>query len=126
RFVRLGTMCVSYQGEVNETTDGKRDCLSDNGTDGPLILRGANVCLYAIRAASQGEDRYLRVERYLAERAGSQKARHAQQRRVGFQRSSPQNNFRRLIAAMVEVGSCCFDTVSYIPESSSKLPLEAV
>lgn len=40
-----------------------------------------------------------------------------------FQRSSPQNNFRRLIACMIPSGQYCFDTVSYVPASASRLPL---
>ncbi len=35
--------------------------------------------------------------------------------RVGFQRSAPQQNYRRLIAAYIPAGELCFDTVSYIP-----------
>jgi hypothetical protein len=126
RLVRLGTVSTSYQGEVNETTDGRRGCLSDDRSAGPLVLRGANVCLYLFREASQGEDKHIRVANYLRQRSNSPKARHGQQPRVGFQRSSPQNNFRRIVAAMVPPGSFCFDTVSYVPESDSRLPLEVL
>lgn len=89
-------------------------------------MRGSNVCLYTMRSASQGEDRYVRVNEYLSARSGSAKARHGESRRVGFQRSSPQNNFRRIVAAMVEPRSFFFDTVSYVPESDSTLPLETL
>jgi hypothetical protein len=44
--------------------------------------------------------------------------------RVGFQRSSPQNNFRRIIAARVPKGSFCLDTVSYATEESAKIDLD--
>src|SRR5439155_17943357 len=44
--------------------------------------------------------------------------------RVGFQRSSPQNNFRRIIAARIPQGSFCFDTVSYVTEESSQIDLD--
>ncbi len=126
RLTRLGTMCTSYQGEVNETTDGRRECLADDRSAGPLVLRGANVCLYVLREASQGEDKFIRVANFLAQRSTSAKARHGQQPRAGFQRSSPQNNFRRIVAGLVPPGSFCFDTVSYVPESDSRLPLDAL
>ena len=44
--------------------------------------------------------------------------------RVGFQRSSPQNNFRRIIACRLSKGSFCFDTVSYVTDESSKMDLD--
>src|SRR5208337_504180 len=43
--------------------------------------------------------------------------------RIGFQRSSPQNNFRRIIACSVPKGEYCFDTVSYVPENETRLQL---
>jgi hypothetical protein len=88
-----------------------------------LVMRGANVSLYMLRKASQGEDFYIREQAFLASRSPGSKAFHSQQERVGFQRSSPQNNFRRIIACAVPPGNYCFDTVSYIPKSTSKLPL---
>ena len=44
--------------------------------------------------------------------------------RVGFQRSSPQNNFRRIIAARIPKGSFCLDTVSYITNESGQIDLD--
>ena len=123
RLVRLSTVCTSFQGEVNETTDGKKGVISKDSVDGPLILRGANVCLYVIREASQGEALYLREEEFLAGKSPTSKASHGLQERVGFQRSSPQNNFRRIIAAYIPAHQFCFDTISYIPAFSSSVPL---
>jgi hypothetical protein len=88
-----------------------------------LVLRGSNVCLYVLREASQGDDLYLRKQLFLKEKSRESKAFHSRQERVGFQRSSPQNNFRRLIACLIPSGQYCFDTVSYIPASASRLPL---
>jgi hypothetical protein len=124
-MARLGTMCVSYQGEVNETNESKpnRNAISRDSADGPLVLRGSNLTLYMIREASQGEPLYLRLDAFLAGKAADSKAFHHRTRRVGFQRSSPQNNFRRIVAAPIEAGQFCFDTVSYIPESESRLSL---
>ena len=123
RMRRLSELCTSYQGEVNETVEKSRGALSKDENDGTLILRGSNVCLYVVREASQGEDYYLREARFLEGKSPTSKAFHGRQRRVGFQRSSPQNNFRRIVATIIEPGNYCFDTVSYIIESSSQLPL---
>lgn len=126
RLGRLGKYCKQFQGEVNETNEGTKGNISDNQEDGPLILRGSNVCLYQIRKASQGESKYLEKEKYLNEKSLKSKAYHSQQLRVGFQRSSPQNNFRRIIATLIEPDNFCFDTISYVPKDHSKLPLEFI
>lgn len=115
---RLGTLCKSYQGEVNEKTDSR--FLSDRRSTGrQLVLRGSNVCMYVLRGASQGEALYLDSAAYQAAKKGSEKAFHTRLDRVGFQRSAPQNNYRRVIAAFVPAGEFCFDTVSYVPRSST-------
>ena len=123
RMGRLDSTCTSFQGEVNETNEKARHALSDNPADGPLVLRGANLCLYAVREASQGEDFYLKEAVFLAGKALAAKAYHGKQLRLGFQRSSPQNNFRRIVAALIQPGNYCFDTVSYVPASQSRAPL---
>jgi len=115
---RLGSACKSYQGEVNETTD--RGYLTrDAAGGGRLVLRGSNVCMYTLRDASQGVPLYIEGARYRAAKATSGKAGHTLVDRIGFQRSAPQNNFRRVIAAFVPAGEFCFDTVSYIPRTST-------
>ena len=81
----------------------------------------ANITLYAVRDASQGEPFFLNVERFLKEKRETTKAYHFRHRRVGFQRSSPQNNFRRIIAAPIDRGQFCFDTVSYVKGMSRAL-----
>ncbi len=123
---RLGTYCEASQGEVNETTDGKKGYVSYRSADGPSILRGANISLYVVREASQGNPIYLRKEKYLNGKPKSEKALHHLQRRVGWQESSPQNNFRRIIAAMIPADSFCNHKINYIPESASNLSLDIV
>ena len=118
-FSRLGELCTQYQGEVNETTE--KGFLSDAVGDGQEVLRGASVCLYAIREASQGVSKYIVQSEFLKGKAKDGKSWHSQETRVGFQRSAPQNNFRRIIAAPISTGEFCFDTISYIPASASKL-----
>lgn len=121
-FRRLGELCTQYQGEVNETTDKK--FLSETAADGTEVLRGASVCLYAIREASQGVAKYINRSDFLKGKGKDGKAWHTENTRIGFQRSAPQNNFRRIIAAPIPVGEFCFDTISYVPASSSKLAPE--
>lgn len=117
---RLSRYCVSFQGEVNETTH--KDFLSEDGGEGrTLVLRGSNVCLYVLREASQGEPLYVDAAAFRQGRSLDTKAFHGTIPRIGFQRSSPQNNFRRLIAARIPEGMLCFDTVSYIPLRNSAL-----
>lgn len=113
RMGRLGKFVTSFQGEVNETNE-RGKCLSKTPTAGPLILRGSNVCLYVLRDASQGEAIYLLEDQFFAGKSPDAKAFHSKQERVGFQRSAPQNNFRRIIGAWLPPRSYCFDTVSYI------------
>jgi hypothetical protein len=123
RMLRLGQLATAHQGEVNEKTDGNRGHISSSPDAGPRILRGSNLCLYALRGASQGQPIYLRQDQYLQGKRPTARAWHFRHNRVGFQRSAPQNNFRRLIACLIPAGHFCCDTVSYFPESESKLPL---
>lgn len=124
RIMRLGYYCHASQGEVNETTDGKKGFISSNPRDGVPILRGSNICLYVTREASQGEDIFLRKQKYLRGKPDSVKALHHEQRRVGWQESSPQNNFRRIIAASIPRGEFCNHKINYVPESDSKIELD--
>ncbi len=123
---RLRDYCEAFQGEINETTDGKRGFTSSDPGDGPLVLRGSAICLYVIREASQGEPMYLREDKYLKGKPDSIKAHHHQQNRIGWQESSAQNNFRRIIAAAVPKKIFCNHKINYIPEGDSKVPLDFV
>ena len=84
----------------------------------PPILRGANITRYCFRSASQGALLFLNIEKFFEGKSGNSKAYHSKEPRIGFQRSSPQNNFRRVTAAQISAGSFCFDTVSYVPFST--------
>jgi hypothetical protein len=120
RFQRLNAVCTSYQGEVNETTDKR--FISRSSADGQLVLRGSNVTMYALREASQGEDLYLDAERFLRGKDSDSKAHQSRGERIGFQRSSPQNTFRRIVSCPIPAGEFCFDTVSYIPYTECRIP----
>jgi hypothetical protein len=125
RMRRLGDFAVAFQGEVNETNDRKAGRISYDPRSGPEVIRGAHVCLYALREASQGKPVFLVRDQFLDRRSSAQdlKAFHHLHARAGFQRKSPQNNFRRLVAAMIERGTFLLESVSYIPEHRSELNL---
>ncbi len=124
-FATIGNFAKQYQGEVNETVEKKKGMLVKT-PENPLILRGSNITMYAVREASQGELYYLDDIKFLTGKKVDAKAFHHQYKRIGFQRSSPQNNFRRLIAAPINPGNYCFDTVSYVTEVSSKIDLDVL
>ena len=123
---RLGWYCSASQGEVNETTDGKRGLLASRREDGVEVVRGSCVSLYVVRSASQGHPIYLRRGPFLQAKPDSVKAQHHLRRRVGWQEAAPQNNFRRVVASMIPAGSFCNHLVNYFPEESSQIPLDLV
>ena len=120
---RMHEVATSFQGEVNETNERKRGTLTDR-RDAPVVLRGANVCMYAVREASQGEEVRLNVRKFLEGRTKGTKAFAHRHTRAGFQRSSPQNNFRRIIATRIGRDSFCIDTISYVTDESSQIDLD--
>ena len=124
RMVRLRELVEFFQGEVNETNERARGNLADN--QGTLVTRGASICLYVLREASQGADLYLNVDGFLSGKGPETKAFHYRYERIGWQESCPQNNFRRVIAAAIPAGGFCNHKVNYLPEHKSQLPLKFV
>jgi hypothetical protein len=126
RMARLSEFAEFFQGEVNETNERARGNLTDGAESGTLVTRGASICLYVARPASQGRDLFIDVDRFLNGKDEGSKSFHFRHRRVCWQESSPQNNFRRIIAALVPAGQFCNHKINYLPEHTSKLPLEFV
>lgn len=126
RMTRLKEYAEFFQGEINETNERAKGNLTLNPDDGKLVTRGASVCLYLLRDASQGEDLFLRVEKFLDSKGEDTKAFHHRQRRIALQESSPQNNFRRIITAFVPVGEFCNHTINYCPEHKCTTDLRFV
>ena len=120
---RMQDIAESFQGEVNETNERRRGAITD-APDTPVALRGANICLYAVREPSQGEEVRVQVEEFLRAKGKTTKAYAHKTKRVGFQRSSPQNNYRRIIAAPIQKGEFCLDTVSYVPSDACRIGLD--
>ncbi|HYP26817.1 MAG TPA: Eco57I restriction-modification methylase domain-containing protein, partial [Blastocatellia bacterium] len=125
RLVRLRQYTKFFQGEVNETNERTRGNLLD-GPEGKLVTRGASICLYMLRPASQGDDLWLNVEKFLRGKDEETKAFHHRYDRIGLQESCPQNNFRRVIAAFIPAGEYCNHKVNYLPEHTSQHPLKFV
>jgi hypothetical protein len=51
---------------------------------------------------------------------------HHRYERVAVQESSPQNNFRRVIAALIPAGEFCNHKINYVPTHKCLLPLKFV
>ena len=126
RLARFGEFVEFFQGEVNETNERARGNLLADGNNGKLVTRGAAICLYVLRNSSQGEDLFLNVERFLDGKGKNTRAFHHRHARISLQESSPQNNFRRIIAAYVPIGEFCNHTINYCPEHRSTFDLRFV
>lgn len=120
RISRLGDLAQFFQGEVNQTNAMRAGHLT-TADDGQLVVRGASVCLYQVREASQGENIYLNVVRFLAAAGSDTKNHHYQYERVVLQESSPQNNFRRIIASRLPTGEFCNHTINYTTGAHSRI-----
>ncbi len=114
-----------FQGEVNQTVATARRHLTSRDS-GPLITRGANISMYQLRQASQGEDIHLDVGAFLKGKGEDTKAFHHRFERVGLQESSPQNNFRRIIACRIPSGQFCNHKINYTTSKHSQISLELV
>jgi hypothetical protein len=125
RLVRLRNYVEFSQGEINETNQRQAGNLC-GANQGQLVVRGANLCLYVTRPASQGTDLFLNTAKFLANASRGSKAFHFQHERVAVQESSPQNNFRRVIAALVPSGEFCNHKINYVPAHKAKLPLKFI
>ena len=66
---------------------------------------------------------FLRESSFFEGKGPGTKAFHSKEERASFQRSSPQNNFRRVVSCRIAPNNYCFDTISYVPSSKSSLPL---
>ena len=113
-MVQLRDYVEFSQGEVNETNQREAGNLC-GPNEGQLVVRGANICLYITRPPSQGSDIFLDVEKFLQSAADDSKAFHHRYERVAVQESSPQNNFRRVIAALIPQGEFCNHKINYVP-----------
>lgn len=116
---KLGNIAVSQQGEVNLTTHAS--FLSDSPAD-PEVLRGANVDRYEFnREPKQGTPVYLHVSEFLQDRKPDSKFFDHKEVRIGYQRGAAIDNWRRIIACIIEPNNFCSDTINYIVKPKSNL-----
>lgn len=109
---RLDEVAASQQGEVNLTTHS--DLLSSKPL-GSEVLRGANVDRYEFNEEpKQGTPVYLQVNKFLSGKNPKSKAFDHRDTRIGYQRGSAIDNWRRIIACIIEAGNLCSDTINYI------------
>jgi len=116
-FELIGKQLVTYQGEMNETT--QIDYLSEEQV-GPLVYRGGNVQRYDfLEEARQGRDLYVK-ERSFRAKFKEGKFQHISLKRYGYQRKAALDNWRRLIFGPLPQPSYCFDSVSYFLDEGTK------
>ncbi len=102
----------SQQGEVNLTSHS--EYLTDK-EKGQIILRGAHINRYEFQEKpKQGTPMYLDVNRFLDAYGKDTKAYDHKYIRIGYQRGSAIDNWRRIIATIVEKDNFCSDTINYI------------
>ena len=124
-MARLRKYVTFFQGEVNQTVATAKGFLTKPDR-GHLVTRGANISLYQLREASQGQDIYLDVNAFLEGRKEESKAFHYRFERVGLQESSAQNNFRRIISCRIPKNRFCNHKINYTTEKHARVPLELI
>jgi len=108
----LKNLAPSQQGEVNLTSHA--EFLSYN-PNGQIVLRGAHIDRYQFNEEpKQGTPVYLNIEKFLQAHSKNTKAYDYQYTRIGYQRGAAIDNWRRIIATIIEKGNFCSDTVNYI------------
>jgi hypothetical protein len=89
---------------------------------GPEVLRGANVDRYELNSEpKQGTPLYLHVSKFLQDRRSDSKFFDHREIRIGYQRGSAIDNWRRIIACIVEPVNFCSDTINYIAKPQASL-----
>ena len=117
---KLSEYGTSNQGEVNVTSDSKMILKLGKRSDLPPkyseTMRGAYVNRYLLLSEpKQGEYYYLDTEEFLVDSPDNDtKSNDHRYPRVGYQRGSAIDNWRRIIATMIPPGKYCCDTVNYI------------
>jgi hypothetical protein len=108
----LNDFTQSQQGEVNLTEHS--EFLTDESS-GQIILRGAHINRYEFQGQpKQGEPLYLDIKSFLTAHGKNTKAYDYQYMRIGYQRGSAIDNWRRIISTIIEKGNFCSDTINYI------------
>ena len=113
----LGNYAPSQQGEVNLTTHSK---FLGKEPKGQIVLRGAHVNRYEFQhEPKQGIPVYLDVQKFLSSYGKNTKVYDHRYLRIGYQRGAAIDNWRRIIATIVEKNNFCSDTINYIVSANS-------
>ncbi len=109
---KLGNDYPSYQGEINETS--MKQYLTKEPI-GPEILRGGVVQRYELlEVPKQGEKWHLNLDKYENEVSDASKKAHVDSWRIGYQRNSALDNYRRVISTIIPPRNHFFDSISYL------------
>ena len=112
RVTTWGCVAKCYLGEL--MTNAKNWHLTSPSPVGPRLLRGANINRYVLLPEpKQGVPLYLKEDEYLREYSNDIRVNHHRALRIGFQESSPIDNWRRLIACVIPAGHFCVHKVRY-------------
>lgn len=110
--ISLKHFTQSQQGEVNLTAHSD---FFTNKEKGQVVLRGAHVNRYEFQELpKQGAPVYLDVKKFLKGHGKNTKAYDHRYIRIGYQRGSAIDNWRRIIATIIERDNFCSDTINYI------------
>jgi len=108
----LSNYATSQQGEVNLTIHSE---FLDKSPTGQVVLRGSHVDRYEFqKEPKQGIPMYLDVEKFLSSFGTNTKVMDHQYLRIGYQRGAAIDNWRRIIATIIEKNSFCSDTINFI------------
>jgi hypothetical protein len=124
RTNRMRDVAHHYEGEVPQK---KPLGLFGEPGDGPRVLRGAHVSRYCLQEARQGDELFLLLDRFVPniESEGT-RAGHVAHRRIVYQEGAPEDNYRRVIPAMLPAGQYVGHTVHYVPETECNYSLFAL
>ena len=124
RTQRMRGFARHYEGEVPQ----KKPLGLFGGSDaGPRVLRGAHLGRYGLQEARQGEELFLILDRFSKTILGDDtRAEHVKGPRVVYQEGAPEDNYRRLIPAMIPSGQYVGHTVHYVPESECNSSLSTL
>ena len=112
RTARFSDVAKCYLGEL--MTNASNAHLTSDEPIGPRLLRGANINYYVLLdEPKQGEPLYLKEKQFLKEYADDIRSTHHLAERIGFQESSPIDNWRRLIACHIPAGHYCVHKIRY-------------
>jgi hypothetical protein len=110
---------LSQQGEVNLTSH--REFLSES-PPGKIVLRGAHIGRYEFQERpKQGKPFYIDVNAFLSKAGKDTKRYHYKHVRIGYQRGAALDNWRRIIATIIDPGEFCSDTINYFVEAKYDL-----